>query len=269
MRKIMWTACFIGSALALTMCRERVPDMRETVKLKIQDSTGYVERVIPVDSLGGNLAAFVRALREAEDPESALLDRSEEDTLFSGEGWRMCGCESPLDSIELMLKDGKKRKFRVYCSDVDRVEGASHKEIRFTEINKAMLSNRWDNVRSAFCPKGYGCDDGSHLDYWYNASQVLTDSGWEENYDGNVPSLAYGFAALLKKKNASDPIIEAVYTVTAKDSIVTGIHIDSVAAGYRDWAEEFAHETVGTKVRDLDYERNTFKVTAYNFSKQK
>ena len=247
----------------------KVPHDVKRVILKFQDSSGWTEKDLPGDSLGSNLRAYVAALRAAPDTGAIPNDPEDiwNDPLFAGfdsifSRFDACGCSSPSDSLEVELRDGRKEKYRMYCSDARRVRPDTTLRLRIDDINMSMLDSRWEALRLQYCPKRYGCG-GVPRAGWRTGIRRRVDSAWVAAYQA-PKKLGDSLVHLLEQAKDPDPQVELLVTLHVRDGVAERIVVDSVGARYAELADTLAARGLSGRV-GLDDGAHQYRLIAFNY----
>jgi len=237
-----------------------------SVTVKFEDSSGYAESTLHLENLGKPLADFIAAARAAKKIKPAY-DSVFKDTGGISDFLEACGCDSPTDSLEIHLADGKSEKYRFYCDEIRALGPGKALTLELSERDKEMQTNRWQAIRYRFCPKAYGCTDASPpgWKYFITSPSAKRFSDKKETIDG----FGWIWARILDSSRVTDPRVNLVFAYQARGNKIRKLAIDSLDGKYADLGRRFLARSMGMRRNpwapdSLSEDSATVHITAYN-----
>lgn len=236
-----------------------------SVTLKFQDSSGFIVKTFSADSLGMTLGKVVQAIRSFPVPGAG--PDSGEARFEDDRGVGLCGCEAPYDSLEIVLKGGRREKYLLHCSGAYRESRRRSLALEMGDFGGAMLNSRWDALRARFCRKGYGCSDGSPSKWDYQVFRG-SDSAWGKR-DTDADWLGMALAEALEEGSAQVPEIRMRVTVKGLAGKPISVRLDSVGTGEFAWGERMVRKGLALPRRKAPEGETAYTVFVWNHGHEK
>ncbi len=262
-------ACFILTVLVLACSKGKTRDTHTpllsggrpvlSVLLKFQDSTGFTVRSLPVDSLGASLRKLVESVGGIP---SGPRDTGSE---YDARGVGLCMCSTSYDSLILEFSDGTRQAYLFACSAAYRESPKASLPLHLEELENRKMNIRWDKVRARYCPKGYGCSDGSSpTPDWEVLDETWFDGKWMPYASGRM--VGDTLKRMIQERNLPFRDFGIRLSVRVEAEKVKEVHLDSVDPSLQELAEELARRVMGsprTYTRDMTF---SYRLRAFNLS---
>ena len=247
-------SAFVGLALSINAFGI---DSITKINLNLQDSSGHTRKSVEVKDFSKNIFEITRIL----DSSKGYINGSDENSPFEyllG----ACGCDAPVDTLEIIKSNNASQVYQLYCSTAKRVSNGSSQYLIIGNKTEKFLWNRWDNIRNKYCSGSYGCDDFESRWHWF--LEKLTDRGWvhETSHMTRLPDL---FIQNIKENKINQPMIEMVFTIQVGDEKVKNVKIDSIDSKLKYIAKSFEKDATGSYYKWGKNKVEILKLTAYNF----